>query len=752
MRSRKIRTLVCGSTFGQFYLSALSKLPCFEIAGLLAQGSQRSKECADRNGIPLYTQIDELPSDIDLACVVMRSGVLGGDGIKTAKAIMEKGINVLFEPPLHQNEMADCLRTSQKNGVVFQVANLYTQLESARSFISSAKLLLDKQSGLFIDASAANQVLFPLLHILMQITGNVRPWSVKLLDYEVTKKIPMRILGGEIGGIPLLLRLHHQVDPVDPDNHLPLFHRITLGTAGGTLDLHDPHGLVIWTPRLFIPESAKNDFCFSNVAHLQQPVLSILDGTPGISQAKNLKINWPEAIGRDLIDMASMLSGSSVSYYSSQQMLMLCKLWQETTSQLGYPELCEKYYEYISVDNLSLDQQHDTLILSTEFKVENDSEFSIPVLLNNAVKRSDALISDITISQTKYFVHCLDEAVLGTMQIILQSPGGFDRPGKLISPDNLICGLGVAKRHQPLIKKWINVLLAKKRIEHVDQNLCLRCFLKSDDVESYWKDARLAWRGLGPETFIDYLRLNGKCLLQLMRDEQDAAMLLFPEGRMDIADAIYNDMITARYLNTLIAEFISQLAIRNLGTLRILEVGAGTGATTNKVVDVLNKIGGRCVAEYKFTDVSPFFLSRARKRYNHLPWMSFEVFDMEMDYCEQGMKTGEFDIIILAGVLNNSLNTDKTLSMLSSLLSYDGLILFSEATREHLEILSSQAFMMPQADDERKISQTHFLSVEQWKRALVRAGFINIHVFPDEDHPLSPLGQRLFVSSKEPLC
>ncbi|EBX7468765.1 thiazolinyl imide reductase subfamily [Salmonella enterica subsp. enterica serovar Bareilly] len=752
MISQKIRTLVCGSTFGQFYLSALSTLPNFEIAGLLAQGSQRSKECAGRYGIPLYTNTDALPSDIDLACIVMRSGVLGGDGIKYAKAILEKGINVLFEPPLHQNEMADCLRIAKKNGVIFQVADLYTQIESARSFISAAKVLLDKQSGLFIDASAANQVLFPLLHILMQITGNIRPWNIKLLDYEVNKKIPMRILAGEIGGIPLLLRVHHQVDPVDPDNHLPLFHRITLGTEGGTLDLHDPHGLVTWTPRLFIPASVKNDFSFSNATHLQQPLFSILDGAPGASQAKNLQINWPEAIGRDLIDMAALLSASSVSHHCSQQMLMLCRLWQETTSELGYPELCEQHYEYISVDNLSLDRRNDTLIPTKEFKDKNDPEFTISALLNNAVKLSDALISDITILQTKHFVYCLDEAILRTMQITLQSSGGFDSPGKLISPDNLINGLGVAKRHQPLIKKWIDVLLDNKRIENNDQNLRLTLFLESDEVERYWKDARLAWKGLGPEIFIDYLRQNGNCLLQLMRGEQDAAMLLFPEGRMDIADAIYNDMVTSRYLNTLISEFISQIAIRKMGTLRILEVGAGTGATTNKVVNALMKIGERCVSEYKFTDISPFFLSRARKRFNHLPWMNFGVFDMERDCCEQGINPGAFDIIILAGVLNNSINTDKTLFTLSSLLSHDGLMLFSEATREHLEILSSQAFMMPQADDERKITQKHFLSSEQWKRALVRAGFINIHVLPDENHPLSPLGQRLFVSRKEPLC
>lgn len=59
----KIKTIVCGSTFGQFYIDALMKYSeFFEIAGLYARGSERSIELAKRYGIPLFTSIKGIPT------------------------------------------------------------------------------------------------------------------------------------------------------------------------------------------------------------------------------------------------------------------------------------------------------------------------------------------------------------------------------------------------------------------------------------------------------------------------------------------------------------------------------------------------------------------------------------------------------------------------------------------------------------------------------------------------------------------
>ena len=66
MEKRKLKVIICGTTFGQFYMDAISRLKdIFEFAGIFAGGSKRSVMCAESYGVPLYTKFEDIPSDID---------------------------------------------------------------------------------------------------------------------------------------------------------------------------------------------------------------------------------------------------------------------------------------------------------------------------------------------------------------------------------------------------------------------------------------------------------------------------------------------------------------------------------------------------------------------------------------------------------------------------------------------------------------------------------------------------------------
>ena len=52
--------IICGSRFGQFYIEAIRKHDDINICGLLANGSQRSVDCAEFYQLNLYTHIDEI--------------------------------------------------------------------------------------------------------------------------------------------------------------------------------------------------------------------------------------------------------------------------------------------------------------------------------------------------------------------------------------------------------------------------------------------------------------------------------------------------------------------------------------------------------------------------------------------------------------------------------------------------------------------------------------------------------------------
>ena len=113
--------IICGSRFGQFYIEAIRKHDDINICGLLANGSQRSVDCAEFYQLNLYTHIDEIPSHIDFACVAIKSEVQVVKAILLPKAIT-KGIDVIFEQPISEREYAELYGVARKINVILQFA------------------------------------------------------------------------------------------------------------------------------------------------------------------------------------------------------------------------------------------------------------------------------------------------------------------------------------------------------------------------------------------------------------------------------------------------------------------------------------------------------------------------------------------------------------------------------------------------------------------------------------------------------
>ena len=78
----KYRVLVCGVGFGQFYIKAIENMnEKFQIVGILSKGSELSQSYAKKYKIPIYTTLNDVNlNEIDLACVVIGSTLIGGAG------------------------------------------------------------------------------------------------------------------------------------------------------------------------------------------------------------------------------------------------------------------------------------------------------------------------------------------------------------------------------------------------------------------------------------------------------------------------------------------------------------------------------------------------------------------------------------------------------------------------------------------------------------------------------------------------
>jgi len=178
------------------------------------------------------------------------------------------------------------------------------------------------------------------------------------------------------------------------------------------------------------------------------------------------------------------------------------------------------------------------------------------------------------------------------------------------------------------------------------------------------------------------LVLMERCASQLadvLSGNLDPLHLLFPGGSMDDLEGVYQDTPYAQVYNKLIQATI-QMALDKLPEerhLRILEIGAGTGATTSYVMPVLpsNRV------EYVYTDLSPLFLEHARSKFRDFPFVQYRLLDIEREPTTQGFAPQSFDIVIAANVLHATADLRNTVEHVKSLMAPGGLVMILEGLK-----------------------------------------------------------------------
>lgn len=338
MMEKKIRVIVCGTTFGQFYLEALQRLKeRFEIVGILARGSERSKKCAELYKVPLYTSFESLPQDIDLACVILRSSILGGPANDFTQYFLERGIHVLQELPIHPKDLEGHYRLARKKQVCFYIGNFYMQLPQVQKFIAYAKALNAICTPAYIQMSFATQVSYPAITMLMQLIPSIRNLNLKCVSQN---EGPFQIITGTIDQIPITIQVQNETDPNDPDSNMYLFQSFSIIYTVGRLVMEDPTGPIYWYPKMDTSINIYKQERIQRRNTLGQSTCSKLLGNYEPSSFEKVMTEiWPKAIGRDLLDMALMMKGSKGDLQKVQQDLLGARQWNEINKLIGFPRI-----------------------------------------------------------------------------------------------------------------------------------------------------------------------------------------------------------------------------------------------------------------------------------------------------------------------------------------------------------------------------------------------------------------------------
>lgn len=242
-----------------------------------------------------------------------------------------------------------------------------------------------------------------------------------------------------------------------------------------------------------------------------------------------------------------------------------------------------------------------------------------------------------------------------------------------------------------------------------------------------------------------------RALPDILAGRRTAASVLFPAGRLDLVEAVYKDNPVARRFSAELARHAAdavraKLAAQPEQTLRILEIGAGTGGTSEPLFDVLGAFGG-AIAEYRFTDVSRAFLIKAEQRFSaQVPALATSLFDVEKPPAEQGIATGRYDLVVAANVLHATADIRRTLRHVRETLAPGGVLLLNETSRATL--FTHVTFGLLEGwwrfiDGNLRIPGTPSLSAARWRAELEAAGFTWETCSPDEERAL---GQQIIVA------
>ena len=228
-----------------------------------------------------------------------------------------------------------------------------------------------------------------------------------------------------------------------------------------------------------------------------------------------------------------------------------------------------------------------------------------------------------------------------------------------------------------------------------------------------------------PEAAAELVLLDrcSAALADVLQGKVDALDVIFPGGDASLAEKLYRDSPGAAAMNGLVRRALAEIVAKLPGdtTLRVLEVGAGTGGTTAAILPELSAER----TEYVFTDVSGLFVENAKDKFRQYPFVRYEVLDVEQSPKAQGFREAPFDVVVAANVLHTTRNLPEALANVRSLLSPGGLLVTLEGTRPQrwLDLIFGLTDGWWRFDDAPLRTSHPLLSESDWTTLLEDSGF-----------------------------
>ncbi len=321
------------------------------------------------------------------------------------------------------------------------------------------------------------------------------------------------------------------------------------------------------------------------------------------------------------------------------------------------------------------------------------------------------------------------------------SLGLYQRAGERHSAETLIASRSIRPIYQMLMQRWLQHLAANNLLSARGEWYTAAEPLRPRNLDVLCGDSA---RLFSNDPIFEYFTACGPVLADVITGKLSAVETLFPGGDFGRAEGVYERHPMSAYFASLARAALEGLLRSRRGrALRMVEIGAGTGATASALLPVLR---GQA-AVYHFTDVSAAFLRHGERKFAEYPFVRYRQLDIERDCAEQGFAPGSFDVVVATNVLHATGDLRKTLERVRSLLAAGGLLILCEVTECFSWLETTEALMPGWQAFEDDLRHDHpLLPLSVWTRLLTEANLEKFAAFPADGSPAKILGQHFFIA------
>ncbi|WP_217557309.1 SDR family NAD(P)-dependent oxidoreductase [Paenibacillus sp. GbtcB18] len=309
-------------------------------------------------------------------------------------------------------------------------------------------------------------------------------------------------------------------------------------------------------------------------------------------------------------------------------------------------------------------------------------------------------------------------------------------------------------------KKWL-----RESLEILTRHQMLRCEegkysiinpidINMSDLWREWKNLKQSWiNEASMRAQVTLVEETIKGLPEIIMGKVPATEIMFPNSSLSLVEGVYKDNIVADYFNGILADHVIEYILEKKkrdpnATVRIMEIGAGTGGTSkfifNQLIPYQNDI-----EEYYYTDISKAFLLYAEENYGpRFPYVTYDLLNIETTPSNPQIN-GDFDIVIAANVLHATSDIKLALQNVKSYLCEKGILLLNEISKNSLFLHMTFGLLEGWwlfKDHSLRIAGCPALSSKKWSEVLEDLGFCDVQFPANEAHDL---GQQIIYAAND---